>query len=303
MSTKIPSYGKVLNLGSVYTENALVGEVIVQEKIDGSQFRWGITEEKELIIASRNKQIHPEMSGMFKLGVESVMRMKKHLDKLEGGTYFYGEYLQKPKHNTLNYERVPFNNIVLFDVIHNANFVDRKTLEGYAELFEIDVIPEFYRGRITKADLVEFHKKDSFLGKEKVEGIVIKNYNEKIIIGGQLFPLFTKYVREEFRERHQKNPMYRSQKQSVAEYVQTFKNENRWKKCYEYCRDAGDLVNEPKDIGTIIKRIMVDIDEEETENIKKFLYEIYIKQIKGCATHGFPEWYKDLLLERVKDGN
>lgn len=31
----IPSYGKILNLGSAFTENAFVGEVIIQEKVDG----------------------------------------------------------------------------------------------------------------------------------------------------------------------------------------------------------------------------------------------------------------------------
>lgn len=48
---------------------------------------------------------------------------------------------------------------------------------------------------------------------------------------------------------------------------------------------------------------MVDIDEEETENIKNFLYGRYIKTIKTYATRGFPEFYKELLLERLKEND
>jgi len=39
----IPSYGKILTLGSAMSENALVGKVFVQEKIDGSQFGFPMT--------------------------------------------------------------------------------------------------------------------------------------------------------------------------------------------------------------------------------------------------------------------
>ena len=74
---KIPSYSKILTLGSAYTENALVGEVIIQEKVDGSQFKFGINEDGELVISSKRCLIgHPDENKMFKLGVEYLLSIK-----------------------------------------------------------------------------------------------------------------------------------------------------------------------------------------------------------------------------------
>ena len=38
----IPSYPKVLAIGTRGTERLLEGEVLVQEKIDGSMLRWAV---------------------------------------------------------------------------------------------------------------------------------------------------------------------------------------------------------------------------------------------------------------------
>ena len=298
---KIPSYGKVLTLGSAYTENALVGEVIVQEKIDGSQFKWHIDDSGELIISSRNRLIHAEAPEMFKAGVETLTSRSSLLKtQIKPNSYFYGEYLSKPKHNTLKYSKIPKNHIVLFDALIQCKWATRKELQELADLWEIDLIPEFFVGEITVDDLKKFHEKESYLGGETVEGIVIKNYNQTILQGGNLYPLFTKYVSEKFKERHQDNPDHKTPRQTIDEWCKSFCNENRWLKAMQYCRDDGTLVQEPKDIGTVIKRIMVDIDEEDTEDIKKFLYDRYIRTIKSWATRGFPEWYKEQLLKNIK---
>ena len=68
----IPHYTKVLTLGSSYTENALVGDVIIQEKVDGSQFRFGINEDGELLFASKGANLVPyfnegEMTNVQKM--------------------------------------------------------------------------------------------------------------------------------------------------------------------------------------------------------------------------------------------
>jgi hypothetical protein len=49
----IPSYGKILTLGSAFTENAIVGNVSIQEKIDGSLFAFGLNEDKEVVMRSK----------------------------------------------------------------------------------------------------------------------------------------------------------------------------------------------------------------------------------------------------------
>lgn len=49
----VPSYQKILTLGSNFTENALIGEVIIQEKIDGSLFAFGVNEDGQVVTRSK----------------------------------------------------------------------------------------------------------------------------------------------------------------------------------------------------------------------------------------------------------
>ena len=293
----LPRYPKVLTLGATYTENALVGEVVLQEKVDGSQFRFGWDDEEKFRVFSKNKEVHLEAAGMFEGGVKAVM----HEDGLYKNVTLFGEYLQKPKHNTLRYEKTPTNHVVIFDGLDDMGWMTRDTLEEWAEYFHVDLIPEFYVGKCDIEKLKELNAKtDSYLGGEKIEGVVIKNYNQTIEVWGVLRPIFAKYVQEEFKERHQKNPEHRPKKQTIQDYLKSFRNENRWLKAIQHLKEEGKLENQPRDIGPLIKLVHTDIDEEETENIKEYLYSQYIKDIKYIATSGLPEWYKEKLLENVK---
>jgi len=296
---RIQSYPKVINLGSVGTFDALKGPVIIQEKVDGSQFRFGLDIEGKICICSKGRELHSEQLGMFKTGFEYIMSKEKELrDYFIRNASLYGEYLAKPKHNTLKYNETPKNNIVLFDGINDGVFMHRVVLKETAEILDIDLIPEFHAGEITIENLKEFHNRESYLGGEKVEGIVIKNYGQKHP-HREDWPLFTKYVREEFRERHQKNPQH-NKKASINEYLMSFRSEARWEKAIQWFRDAGKLEEDPRDIGPLIKHIILDLDIEESANIKVELYDRFIKDIRSCVTRGFAEWYKDKLLENVK---
>ena len=54
------SYPKVFNLGHRAVRDLLSGPVVVQEKIDGSQFSFGVGEDGTLLIRSRGADIEPE---------------------------------------------------------------------------------------------------------------------------------------------------------------------------------------------------------------------------------------------------
>lgn len=300
--TKLMKYPKVITLGATYTENALIGEVILQEKIDGSQLRWGWDIDGDFHVCSKNQEVHIEAPGMFKEGIE-------HLEKVWGvshglgsiGEYpiFFGEYLQRPKHNTLKYERIPKNHIVLFDALVNGKWQSREELGIWAKFWGIDLIPEFAVGKMTIEDLMKFLETDSYLGNEKAEGVVIKNYNQLIEVNGQIRPLFTKYVNKKYRERSGQDREQKAGRFGLQAWLLSWKNENRWLKALQHLVEAQTIVNEPKDIGALIKEVIRDLDEEETENIKNYLYDAYIKDIRNIATRGIPGWYKELLLERL----
>jgi len=74
-----------------------------------------------------------------------------------------------------------------------------------------------------------------------------------------------------------------------------------WNKAVQHLREQNLIVDEPKDIGGIIKEVIKDIEEEEKEYIKEELYTAYIKSIKSGVTVGIPEWYKRKLLNNLKE--
>jgi hypothetical protein len=70
----------------------------------------------------------------------------------------------------------------------------------------------------------------------------------------------------------------------------------------QHLREKGELENSPRDIGKLMKEIHIDVETEEESEIKKFLYNYFIKDIKRVASNGLPEWWKDQLLKKQCEG-
>jgi len=295
---EVPSYPKVFQLGSAGTERALVGEVVVQEKVDGSQMDWGINEDGELVMRSHHQPIHVEnCPNQFKRAAEYVHSLD--LSWVVHDTYFYCEMLDKPKHNTIAYEHTPLNHLVLFDALQlgQGYYIPHWALKTLAGRLGIDVVPELYRGSLFLDDLRTFLNYQSFLGNSIVEGVVVKNYHETVAPGGRMQTLMVKLVNEQFKETNKVDFKDRTLRGTVEAYVASFQSEARWMKAVQHLRDQGLLVGEPKDIGALVKEVQRDIKEEETENIKDALYRLCIHEILRKATNGLPEKYKEWLIE------
>lgn len=297
-----PSYGKILTLGSPYTQNSLKGEVVIQEKIDGSQFRFGINDEGALVFSSKGAHIDPENPPqLFARGVDYIKSIYLP-HKFNEEIYLYGEILDKPRHNTLAYDRVPKNHIVLFDVLYRGEWVTRTDLLDIAARLGVDAIPELYRGEATTQTITDLLTSISYLGGQILEGVVIKNYNEKILYAGTEQSLFTKYVREEFKEMHSKNPDWMSGKDKLSALFTEYCTEARWHKAVQHLRDAGKIEGSPRDIGALIKEVPADILSENEEEIKNRLFSLYKTDFTKVVTRGLPQWYKDQLMKTLEGG-
>jgi hypothetical protein len=299
----LPYYTKVLTLGSSGTGEIFDGPVVLQEKVDGSQFRFGKNEDGEILFGS-HRQNWPDTScvdKMFHGAVAYLRGMMESFAFIQPDTYFFAEYLAKPKHNTLNYARTPTNGLVLFDCLRAGRWLFRDEIVEMARLFNIDTIPQYGGGEgVTVDELRKLHERESYLGGEKIEGVVIKNYAKTIMLGGAVFPLFCKFVQSGFKERNDANFRATNPKDNLADYVNGFKNEARWQKAVQHLREDGRLTESPKDIGPLIKEIQHDIRMEEAASIKDALYKFFIDEIVRRSTGGFPEWYKERLLQNVE---
>jgi len=298
---ELRSYSSPFNVGHKALEDFWTGEVYVQEKIDGSQFSFGIRD-GQLICRSRNQMIEGD-PGMFDLGVGYAQELFTAGKLTEGWTY-RGEYLRKPRHNTLRYGRAPQNYIILFDIDKgDQDYILPTYLPEIAAQLGLEAVPLLgvLDARPPLEELKRYLNELSLLGEVKIEGIVLKNY--KVYDRGHKV-LMAKLVADDFREKHtrswaKQNP---SQTALVDDIIQMFRTEARWTKARQHLREAGLLEGSPRDIPALMREVSEDIFREEKEEIAERLFKYFWKQISRGVTKGLPEWYKETLIEEAFDG-
>lgn len=174
----------------------------------------------------------------------------------------------------------------------NQEYAHRFFLANEAERLDIDVVPEFGAGLMDLDKFQSYMKKESFLGGQTVEGVVIKNYGRFCEDTGHV--MMGKYVSESFKEVHRKEwaVANQTQKDIMEKLIATYKTPARWEKAVYRLRDNGDLLNAPQDIGKIIKEVWPDIVAECEDEIKQTLWDHFSKQLQRGVVVGLPEWYK-----------
>lgn len=301
---KLHSYPSIYNLGHKAVADLLSGPVIVEEKIDGSQITFGMID-GELSVRSKGAEIHvAALEGMFAKAVAAISAVA---GKLVPDWHYRGEYLQKPKHNTLAYTRVPSNHIMIFDIDRDGigDFAPREQKVQAAADLGFDVIPELYRGVIESEEtLRSLLSQTSYLGGQIIEGVVIKPLNYDLW-GPDKKVLMGKYVREDFKEMNAKNFRTENPKQGdmIQLLGQALRTEARWQKAVIHLRERGEIEGSPRDIGKLLKEAAADIEKECAEEIRERLYKWALPQIRRIAMAGLPEWYKEQLLRSQFDGS
>ena len=292
----IHGYPSIYQIGHKIILDIFSSNVSIEEKIDGSQFSFGKIE-GVLKCKSKGAQIiidAPEK--MFNKAIETV----KQLEHLLVPEWVYRcEYLASPKHNTLAYNRVPAQNIIIFDInTGNEVYLDHLDKQLEATRLGLECVPLFYEGMVEN---LEFFRKlletQSVLGGTRIEGVVVKNYNlftadKKVMMG--------KYVSEAFQEIH-KGEWRKSNPTStdiVDELVEKYCTPARWTKAAQHLRDAGTLTESPRDIGDLMKEVPNDILKECEDEIKEILFSHFWPKVRRGVTNGLPEWWKEELLKR-----
>lgn len=290
----LTSYPKVYNLGHAAITNLFIDPVVVQEKIDGSQISWGIKHGK-LFVRSHHCNIDLDCPPkMFKKGVEYIQSIEH---KLFPDIVYRCEYLEKPKHNVLEYNRIPKNHIVLFDINNqHEEYEPPDRVRFEAERLGLEPIKTFSVNRtgITSGDIDMLLDNESMLGGPKVEGIVFKNYNR---FGRDGKALMGKHVSEKFKEQHKLAWKKTTKTEIINKIVKVFKTEARWNKAVQHLREQDLLVNEPKDIGPLLKELHKDFDNECVDEVKEMLWKEFRPKIVKAISAGFPQWYKDKLMK------
>lgn len=298
MEKRLRSYPKVWSLGHPNIAALFDGPVVVQEKIDGSQFSFGVVN-GEIHFRSKGATIYPETTDkLFRGAVDTALRLF-HAGLLEEGWTYRAEAMMGPKHNALQYERAPVGNLILFDV--DVGLEERigepARLADVAARLGLEHVPVFYVGEVRSVEeLKDLLTRPSCLG-GMMEGVVVKNYARWADDGKMLMG---KVVAEAFREVNKTNwKKDNPSRQDVIEaLIATYRTEARWQKSVQHLRESGALEESPRDIGKLIREVGQDTHAECAEEIKEALFRAFWKDIQRGITRGLPEWYKGQLAEQ-----
>lgn len=298
MSDSWHSYPSIFALGHRALSELLLDPVIVEEKVDGSQFSFGLFDEAgDQVLRCRSKGAQLNLVAPEKMFIKAV-EVVKQLPLTVGWTY-RAEYLAKPKHNALAYDRIPEKHLIVFDVnTGHEEYMSYAHKEAECERLGLEIVPLVYEGMLDSfADFRSMIDRTSALGGQKIEGVVVKNYrrfgpDKKVLLG--------KFVSEAFKEVHAaewkaENP---TKTDIVDRLIDTLRTPARWNKAIQHMREAGKLEDSPRDIGLLMKEVQADIEKECADLIATKLAEWAMPQIRRGVIRGLPEWYKEELLKR-----
>lgn len=284
------------------------GHVVIEEKIDGSQFRIEIKKDGTITCGSHH-QDGIVVDSMFKLGIEKAQHIFADYQPSEDITVFC-EYLSKPKQNSIPYEKVPLNNLILFDVKRDTLYLNRAQKELFAKEHGLEIVPMLWEGegseistdgKMNEPFKQELLNKSSCLGHQKgfdkIEGFVIKNYAKFYDINR--YPHYeghwkcVKIVNDSFKEKNNEENPNRTNK--YQELKDNYRTEARCLKTIQHLKEKGELTGTLADLGKLVPEMIRDIEEEEKEGIKDALWRMFGKEITGYASKEMIQTYKDYL--------
>ena len=290
MSETFKTYGKIHQIGKEEVKALLLNpdeEIVIQEKIDGGNFRFYFTEAGELIFGSRTQNLDGTKEGVIAKSFQRVIdhvRKQVETSKLDktklSHLIFYGEACFK---HTITYDYDKMPPFIGFDVFNTQ--IDRYMHSTIAwGLFEelnleyVTIVKTCKASEITVIDdtIVPIQKYALASAEDKqAEGVVFKNYNAQ---------LFAKYVRDKFKEKNAhafggSPKLNKVDDTDNAEFI------------FKYCTNPRiekivmKKVNEGKPLdmtimGEVIKQTYTDICEEEWREILDSNWKLDFKNIR-----------------------
>lgn len=291
------SYSSIFAFGHAAIRDLFRGDVFLEEKVDGSQLSWMI-DDGELHVRSKGAQLYVDAPDkMFAKGVEVLKGLQ---EKLVPGWTYRGEYLRVPKHNALAYNRTPNAYIAIFDIDRGyQDYLSPQEKAAEAERVGLECVPLLKAGILGAEDLRAALETVSFLGGQKIEGVVAKPiaYN---LYGEDKKVLMGKFVSEAYKEVHNSEWKVGNPTQGdVLELLgMEYRTPARWLKAVQHVREAGELQDAPQDIPKLMLATKEDVLKECEGAIRDRLFEWAWPHIQRKIVAGLPQWWKEELVKK-----
>jgi hypothetical protein len=297
-------YEKIYRLGHTETKDVFNGLVYIQEKIDGANLRFYVTNTGKLVFGSRTQQLtssdgeDTNVAKNFKRGLEYVKDKLKDKDLTKYSRYvFFGEACFK---HTLNYDWDKIPPFLGFDVYDT---VTEKYVDNALHIFEelgLEHVPilgfkQNMQPGLVNEDIVPVSK---YINKssecQKAEGVVFKNYDLQV---------FSKYVQERYKELNQKT--FKNKKEQKVD------DTNNTDFVELYCTDIRiekvvmKQVNSGKDLcmslmGTVIKEVYLDIITEEWHDILLSNWKLDFKNVRKLVANRCRTVLNQMIINNLK---
>lgn len=278
-------YPKIVQVGRKDFTYSGSCDVDIEEKVDGSQISFGIAEGK-LVVYSKGSRVNIDAPGMFSNGVSFI---KTIAPILPDNIVVRGEYLQRPRHNVLVYDRVPKGHVVVFDVMNSdGSYMTHEGKKAFASLLGLETIPLLHTGPYKPAMFAGMLETLSFLGGQKIEGIVVKPH-DRGVIGKYVAPAFKELMTgKRFKSLPPRDAI-------IATLTAELAADARWQKAVIHLRERGELTGSDRDIGPLMKEAGKDMHDECATYVRDRLFAWAWPQISKAALRALPEWYQKSL--------
>lgn len=300
----LSAYASIGNLRDRNSRLVFGQPVYVQEKVDGSQFSFGLVQMEdgstELLFRSKGSVFRAGGNGMFNPAVTAVTAIQSQLPL---GYTFRGEFLSKPRHNVLRYDRTPLGHIVLFDIQNDkGEFVPQTEVQVAAKFMGFDYAPILDYADMTEAQVLanmpSYLKHPAVLGGQ-IEGVVIKPASRVFLPDGT--QVLVKIVSDAFKEvkvdRITGNSNANGMDEVTARIIARYATNQRYQKAFQHLQDEGLLSGSMKDIPLIIREVQADILKEEEQHIKDELYNAVKKDLLRGFVKDVAGWYQNRNIE------
>ena len=274
-SSEFIKYPKIRRLGDDENKGILDDEVIIEEKIDGGNFRTLLSNDKT-VFGSRNRELEDEGEKAF---TRCILYLKDKLDthkeevefilKKYGPIIIFGECILR---HTIGYDFERMPPFIGFDVYE----LNTKTFMGRADkvrLFDnlgLEPVKLVFSGKVADKTKLEVPKSAYYNG--LAEGIVIKSFQHQ---------LFAKIVREEFKELNRE--VFGNSKKFASNdteyFISVYCTNARIEKIIFKAIDDGNKLGMEL-LAIIPKQVYTDIWEEEWKELYKSNLNLNLKDIR-----------------------
>lgn len=293
--TTFKKYPKIHRLGKEETDGILIGEVHVEEKIDGANASIWLDKRGEITCGSRNRELSEGFNGLVEY-VKSNEPIKKLLSD-HPEIRLYGEWLVR---HTIHYTETSYQKFYLFDITvvkdgeENEEFLPKETVIKIADEYGIPR-PEYHGKFINPTiDVLQQFVGKSSLG-NRGEGVVLKNPTFRDAFGNQNYakivaPEFTEDNAVVFGGNNRHSETY-WEMHVVNKYINAARVEKIMNKLQPLVDKRLDLEHTPRIANTVYH----DVLTEEIWEIAKNVQSLNFNHLKRLAIRKAVQVYKDIL--------